>query len=72
MKDIVLIGLVIAMQFADYAHAKPQDEKQRCERVKEKIKNVESRMRAGYSASQGIRLERRLRELKKDRYRYCR
>lgn len=46
--------------------------KKACTEVKLKIRKLESRMRAGYSASQGIRLEERLRELKRIRYRVCR
>lgn len=71
MKILLLISLIVAMHIPDSALAKPQDTKQQCERVKKKIKYVESRMRAGYTAAQGIRLERRLRALKEDRYRYC-
>ena len=43
-----------------------------CDEVKQKIRKLESRMRAGYSASQGIRLEEKLRALKRERYRVCR
>ncbi len=46
--------------------------KKACIDVKQKIRKLQSRMRAGYSASQGIRLEERLRELKRIRYRVCR
>lgn len=48
------------------------DKKAKCKAVKVKIRNIEARMRAGYTASQGIRLERQLRELKQQRYRLCR
>ncbi len=43
-----------------------------CAEVKEKIRTVESRMRAGYSRAQGERYEERLRELKAKRYKLCR
>ena len=43
-----------------------------CEEVKAEIREIEARMRAGYSAAQGIRYEERLRELKDCRYRLCR
>lgn len=46
--------------------------KKACDDVKQKIRKIESRMRAGYSASQGIRLEEKLRKLKGERYRVCR
>ncbi|NNC77575.1 MAG: hypothetical protein HKN77_06380 [Woeseiaceae bacterium] len=72
MKIVFLIAAMMATGLIDSAVAAPKSSKQRCEIVKKKIRDIESRMRAGYSASQGIRLEQRLRELKKDRYRYCR
>ncbi len=43
-----------------------------CEEVKAEIREIEARMRAGYTAAQGIRYEARLRELKDCRYRLCR
>lgn len=43
-----------------------------CAKVKRDIARVESRMRAGYTASQGRRLEERLRRLREKRYRLCR
>lgn len=46
--------------------------KRACVEVKQKIRKIESRMRAGYTASQGIRLEEKLRMLKDERYRVCR
>lgn len=46
--------------------------KKACIEVKQKIRKLESRMRAGYTASQGIRLDEKMRQLKKKRYRVCR
>lgn len=43
-----------------------------CEEVKAEIREIEARMRSGYTAAQGIRFEERLRELKDCRYRLCR
>lgn len=43
-----------------------------CEKVKQQIREIEARMRNGYTAAQGIRLEARLRKLKEKRYRLCR
>ncbi len=47
-------------------------DKDACEQVKKKIRVIESKMRGGYSASQGIRYEAQLRELKEKRYKLCR
>ncbi len=43
-----------------------------CEEVKAEIREIEARMRAGYTHAQGLRYEERLRELKDCRYRLCR
>ncbi len=43
-----------------------------CEEVKAEIREIESRMRAGYSHTQGLRYEERLRQLRECRYRLCR
>ncbi len=43
-----------------------------CEQVKAEIREIEARMRAGYSHAQGLRYEERLRELRDCRYRLCR
>ena len=66
---LVLYGLMAMTP----AHAAPDREakKKACTEVKLKIRKLESRMRAGYSAAQGIRLEEKLRKLKKVRYRVC-
>jgi len=53
-------------------HAGDTSDKDACEQVKKKIRVIESRMRDGYSAAQGIRYEARLRELKEKRYKLCR
>ncbi len=45
-----------------------QDE---CEAVKEKIRKVQARMRRGYNARQGVKLNARLLELRKKRAKVC-
>ncbi len=49
-----------------------KDDQRRCKEVKLKIRDLEARMRRGYTAAQGIRLEERLRKLKDERYEVCR
>lgn len=44
----------------------------RCKTIKEQIRNIESKMRHGYSAAQGIRLDERLRKLREKRRKACR
>lgn len=69
MRTALSVILVIAAQAA--MSAEPADRKA-CEKVKRDIARLESRMRAGYTAKQGRRLEERLRELRVRRYRVCR
>jgi hypothetical protein len=52
--------------------AKQQYDKAACEKVKQQIRSIQARMRNGYSAAEGIRLDERMRELKKKRYKLCR
>ena len=43
-----------------------------CAEVKEEIRNIESRMRAGYTLAEGERYNEKLRELKAKRAKLCR
>ena len=47
-------------------------DREACDKVKRDIRRIESRLRAGYTARQGVRLEERLRELKERRRKVCR
>ena len=72
MKTLAVITLCACLFLNVQAQAKTQREKEACQKVKDKIEAIQSRMRSGYSASQGIRYEERLRELRDQRYRLCR
>jgi hypothetical protein len=63
-----LLGLVIFCSVS----ATPKSDREACEEVKQQIREIESRMRNGYSAAQGIRYAERLRKLKEKRYKLCR
>jgi hypothetical protein len=52
--------------------ARPDCDALACAEVKQAIREIEARMRAGYSRSQGERYEARLRKLKRKRSRLCR
>ena len=65
---IAVIALGVALSPPAYA----KKDKDECEKVKLRIRAIEARMREGYSASQGIRYERKLRELREQRYKLCR
>ena len=63
------VGLIL---LAAAVHADEQCARWTCDEVKAEIRAIEARMRQGYTATQGLRYEERLRELKDCRYRLCR
>ena len=63
-----LTFLVLAPQ----SDAKPDCGKLACAEVKQEIREIESRMRSGYSRAQGEKYEARLRKLKRKRSKLCR
>ena len=64
-----LVLFILASQSVD---AGTDKDRAACEKVKQQIRAIEARMRDGYSAAQGIRLDERLRKLKEKRYKLCR
>ena len=65
LATLLLIGVATA------ATADPVD-RQECEKVKQQIRELQARMRNGYTAAQGIRYDERMRKLKDKRYKVCR
>lgn len=65
-------ALMLIICMPSPAIADRKTERQACEAVKKKIRVIEAKMRDGYTAAQGIRLEARLRDLKDQRYKLCR
>lgn len=66
---IVLTALLLVLQAVP---ADARKDRAACDKAKQQIREIEARMRNGYSAAQGIRYEERLRKLKEKRYRLCR
>ena len=64
--------IVLAALIQVPATAGNKDDAAACEKAKQKIRQIEAKMRIGYSAAQGIRYEEQLRKLRKKRYEYCR
>jgi hypothetical protein len=58
--------------FAGQGHAKHDRDALACDEVKQNIREIEARMRTGYTRAQGERYEARLRKLKLKRSRLCR
>ena len=48
------------------------DRQSECAETKAKIRKIESKMRQGYTAKQGVRMEDELRRLRERRKRLCR
>ena len=66
---IVALALLV---LAGQGHAGHDRDALACDEVKEAIREIEARMRAGYTRAQGERYEARLRKLKRKRSRLCR
>jgi hypothetical protein len=49
-----------------------EERRQECAETKAKIRKIESKMRQGYTAKQGVRMEDELRRLREKRSRVCR
>jgi hypothetical protein len=71
MKSLAWMLLIIFLSLPA-AEAGNKHDAAECAEVKEKIRTIESRMRAGYTRAQGERYEERLRELRAKRYKICR
>jgi len=68
---VVVVALAANLLLAPASYAVDDGQRQKCEQTKQKIRKIESRMRMGYSAKQGIRMDEKLRQLKKQRSKYC-
>jgi len=64
--------LIFVLLAAPSAGAASDKDEVACAEVKEKIRNIESRMRAGYTRAQGERYNEKLRVLKAKRSKVCR
>lgn len=60
------------LALAAQSSAKPDCDALACAEVKQTIREIEARMRAGYSRSQGEKYEAKLRKLKRRRSKLCR
>ena len=66
-----MISLALPLLSAQ-VDARPDCDALACDEVKQAIRDIEARMRAGYSRSQGEKYEARLRKLKRRRSKLCR
>ena len=67
--ELTLLLLILA---ALPVSANGKTDEEACEKVEQQIRAIQGKMRNGYSAAQGIRLDERMRALKDKRYKLCR
>jgi len=67
-----VMAAVAALLLASSTTAGERRDKEACADVKAKIRAIQDRMRSGYTASQGVRYEEKLRRLREKRRRVCR
>lgn len=70
MRLPILFLTVLCLSGTAAAH--PPDAELDCKRVKDEIRYVQAKMRAGYTRAQGEKLEARLRKLRAKRAKACR
>jgi F0F1-type ATP synthase membrane subunit b/b' len=69
----VLLAFLLCLLFAAKAVPSAMDEREiKCAETREKIRRIESKMRQGYTAKQGIKMQDELRSLRELRKRICR
>jgi len=70
MRSIVSIFILSLLMTGNAANA--GQEKNECAVIKQKIRHIQSKMRAGYNRAQGERMEAQLRKLRAQRAEKCR
>lgn len=68
----ITVTLLLACLALTHADSATRCEREACDKVKADIREIEARMRSGYTNAQGQRYERRLRRLRDKRRRVCR
>ncbi len=66
------LWIILTLALAPGAPAHEKCSKADCEKIRQKIKQIQSKMRQGYTASQGEKLEADLRKDRALRARQCR
>jgi len=69
---IIVLSASLSHGTAVQAATHRNDTKKDCEKTRQKIARIESKMRQGYRASQGVKMEDELRRLRKLRSKQCR
>jgi hypothetical protein len=72
MKKTIGLAAILLLGIASQSMAASNSDKEACAKVKADIREIQARMRSGYTAAQGIRYDERLRKLHDKRRRLCR
>jgi len=67
----LLLTFILSLLLISNGAADEGRDPDQCAAVKEKIRHIQSRMRAGYTRAQGERMEARLRKLRQQRKSRC-
>ncbi len=70
MRLTLIICTTLALAGTGLAH--PDNAKLECKEIKQKIRHIQSKMRAGYTRAQGEKMEAELRKLRSLRSKACR
>jgi hypothetical protein len=72
MNKTIGLSAALLLCIASQTLAASKTDKEACAKVKADIREVQAKMRSGYTAAQGIRYDERLRKLHDKRRRICR
>jgi len=67
-----VVRITALLMLALPVHGNDTDRDLKCEEIKQEIRIIQSKMRAGYSRAEGEKLEARLRKLRALRSKACR
>ena len=67
-----VVTMIVFLVFAIPVTSSDADRKLKCEEIKQDIRLIQSKMRAGYSRAQGEKLRAKLRKLRALRSKACR
>ena len=68
----ILTAVAVGLLLSPAAQGHVYCPKAECEETKQKIRQIQSRMRQGYTAKQGVKMEADLRKLRAIRSKKCR
>jgi len=68
----ILLVVIFFLLYSPATMAQVRSDQEKCAKINQQIRLVQSKMRAGYTRAQGEKLEARLRKLRAERAKACR